>query len=133
MEEAERMIESCIKNKVSILDLSYLGLTELPENLPNSLQRLYCSDNSLTELPVNLPNLLQTLDCSNNSLTELPLILFNKTVYCNNKSILFQRRAKNRIIRWYEYRKNIRRIIKTSRIYNSTTLPKNICHLIACY
>jgi hypothetical protein len=44
----------------------------LPNNLPNSLQILYCFNNPLTYLPNNLPNSLQILYCFNNQLDIYP-------------------------------------------------------------
>jgi len=54
-----------------LLDLSELGLTELPE-LPAGLTEFYCHGNRLTRLPDTLPSTLVVLDCSNNQLTRLP-------------------------------------------------------------
>src|SRR3989344_3546201 len=66
-------LEENKEQKIDIeLDLSFSQLTELPENLPSSLQKLYCSNNKLTELPENLPNSLQILYCYSNQLTKLP-------------------------------------------------------------
>ena len=56
----------------NVLYLSFSHLTELPENLPNSLQELYCSVNKLTKLPENLPNSLQELCCSYNPYLYIP-------------------------------------------------------------
>jgi Leucine-rich repeat (LRR) protein len=44
------------------LDLSYKNLTELPKDLPESLQELYCWGNQISKLE-NLPKSLQTLSC----------------------------------------------------------------------
>ena len=62
-------------NDIVYIDCGYNQLTELPSNLPASLQELNCYDNNLTELPSNLPASLQELDCCDNQLTELPLDL----------------------------------------------------------
>jgi Leucine-rich repeat (LRR) protein len=53
------------------LDLSWLGLTELPE-LPTDLEILYCSNNQLRILPDTLPAGLIHLDCHKNQLRTLP-------------------------------------------------------------
>jgi hypothetical protein len=53
------------------LDLSRLGLTELPE-LPEGLVELICYHNRLTKLPDKLPASLRYLNCSGNQLTRLP-------------------------------------------------------------
>ena len=59
--------------KLKSFDCSKCDLVELPENLPNSLMTLICSNNRLTRLP-NLDNLtkLESLWCNNNILRELP-------------------------------------------------------------
>ena len=87
MEIALQRMEECVDG---ILDLSHLGLTELPP-LPKGLIRLYCDRNYLTFLPplpdglielrcgsnrlkslVGLPSSLQELSCTGNRLTFLP-------------------------------------------------------------
>ena len=99
MEIALERISNCVNGE---LDLSRLGLTELPPipegitslrcshnpltslpRLPSTLEMLYCSYNQLTSLP-ELPPSLEYLQCSNNELTglpELPPSLY--TLYCN--------------------------------------------------
>lgn len=52
------------------LNLSTLGLTSLPENLPPLIQHLDVSGNQLYRL--NLPPSLQSLNASSNQLTRLP-------------------------------------------------------------
>jgi Leucine-rich repeat (LRR) protein len=56
------------------LDLSYLGLTELPP-LPERLSILKCAGNHLTALPDVLPAGLWELHCQGNELTCLPTTL----------------------------------------------------------
>ena len=66
-------LEENKEQKIDIeLDLSFSQLTSLPENLPNSLQKLYCSSNQITKLPENLPSSLQKLSCSNNPYLYIP-------------------------------------------------------------
>ncbi len=60
--------ETEIKIENGVLNVSNMGLTELPE-LPENLQDLNCINNQLTELP-ELPENLQKLSCSSNQLTE---------------------------------------------------------------
>ena len=52
MEEAQRRIDEWVRvnDTTKSLDLSNLGLTELPP-LPTHLTVLYCYSNKLTELP----------------------------------------------------------------------------------
>lgn len=84
--------QRCREWKSGVLDLSHLGLTELPSCIPDSVEELRCNDNNLINLdkaPLSslriLPCMrnqlqsipcgfirLQSLDCSNNHLTELP-------------------------------------------------------------
>src|SRR5438105_390065 len=70
MEIAQKRITECINNKSFSLDLSFLNLDYLPNNLPSSLQTLYCYNNQIKELN-NLPSSLQTLDCFDNQIKEL--------------------------------------------------------------
>lgn len=72
MGEAKRRIDECIRDKSVHLHLDNLGLTELPNNLPDSLRYLFCYDNKLTKLPDKLPSSLIFLNCCRNELTELP-------------------------------------------------------------
>jgi len=64
-------------------------LSDLPQTLPDSLQELYCSDNNLTELPQTLPDSLQQLYCARNKLTELPLNLPQslQELYCSENKL----------------------------------------------
>jgi Leucine-rich repeat (LRR) protein len=91
MEEAIRRVNQCIKEKVTTLNLSYLGLEKLPNDLPNSLEILWCHNNELKELPNNLPNSLQILQCGHNKLKELPNNLSNslQELYCSNNPYLY--------------------------------------------
>lgn len=74
--EALFLIEQARKTGATELDLSILGLTELPEAIGQltQLQVLDLSDNQLMALPDSLDQLtqLQTLDLSANKLTTLP-------------------------------------------------------------
>ena len=47
------------------------NLTNLPENLPRTIERLWCHHNQLTSLPT-LPENLRDLYCHHNQLTSLP-------------------------------------------------------------
>jgi hypothetical protein len=49
MEKAQEHINNL--NGETLLNLSYLGLTELPDNLPTNLIWLHCDGNLLTEIP----------------------------------------------------------------------------------
>jgi len=74
--EAERRIEKARQEGAGKLDLSSIGLTEVPESIASltQLQGLGLSNNQLTEVPESIASLtqLQRLDLSNNQLTELP-------------------------------------------------------------
>jgi Leucine-rich repeat (LRR) protein len=59
-------------NGSTVLNLSQLNLTKLPENLPENLTVLYCSFNQLTKLPENIPANLTKLYCHDNKLTTAP-------------------------------------------------------------
>ena len=89
MEIALERIQKCIQNNKTMLDLSGLRLVKLPDNLPASLQTLYCSSNQLTLLPDNLPASLQTFGCSDNQLTSLPdnLPASLHTLYCSDNQL----------------------------------------------
>jgi len=66
-------IEQGINGKITTLDYSGQGLTELPK-LPSTLITLYCNNNNLTKLP-KLPSTLKHLKCSHNyNLSELPIL-----------------------------------------------------------
>jgi internalin A len=69
-------IEEALKNRNIELNLSYLGLIELPERLfeLTQLQTLHLDNNQLTELPERIGDLvqLQTLNLDRNQLTQLP-------------------------------------------------------------
>jgi Leucine-rich repeat (LRR) protein len=59
------------KLRYRILDISYKGLTELPDlSKYINLQKLDCSRNQLTSLD-NLPSTLTGLDCRDNQLISL--------------------------------------------------------------
>jgi Leucine-rich repeat (LRR) protein len=76
MSKAMERIEQARCNGDTVLDLSGLGLTTLPETLGKltALQRLYLSKNQLTSVPEVLGKLtkLRVLDLVNNHLTNLP-------------------------------------------------------------
>lgn len=69
-------IEVAKETPVVELDLSGLGLTELPPEIGNltNLEKLWLDHNELTELPPEIGNLtnLQFLSLDQNALTELP-------------------------------------------------------------
>ena len=72
MEIALQRIQQCVDG---ILNLSQLGLTELPP-LPDGLIELRCDQNHLISLPP-LPEGLLVLRCSSNQLTILPELPFS--------------------------------------------------------
>jgi nucleoside phosphorylase/GTPase SAR1 family protein len=74
--EAERRIEQARKEDLAELDLSKLGLTELPDSISrlSNLKTLSLHNNQLTELPDSIGDLsnLRSLHLSVNQLTKLP-------------------------------------------------------------
>src|SRR5207247_1007547 len=106
-------ITECINNKSNILNLSNLNLDYLPNNLPSSLQTLYCYNNKIKELN-NLPSSLQTLYCNNNQIKELNNLLASliELYYFNNK-IKKEKKNNNKkekkIQRMYKYKKRQKR------------------------
>ncbi|EIS3326216.1 hypothetical protein LZN99_002058 [Escherichia coli] len=72
--EALRRMKECLITRRSMLNLSKLGLTSLPENLPPHLIEFYCSKNVLTALPKVMPKWLLVLDCTDNVLILLPKV-----------------------------------------------------------
>jgi hypothetical protein len=57
--------------RITRLDLSDMGLTELPDlSMYTNLEKLLCNDNLLTKIE-NLPHTLKELYCSNNRLTHV--------------------------------------------------------------
>lgn len=81
--EAERKIEECWRIRTKSLNLSGMGLTELPASIGKCthLQELALSYNRLTELPESLGLLtrLKVLRLDNNQLKVLPASLGNLT------------------------------------------------------
>lgn len=74
--EAERRIQKALKTGTKRLDLSGVGLTELPKSLSllTQLQELLLRDDQLMALPESIGQLAQlwVLDLSRNQLTALP-------------------------------------------------------------
>jgi hypothetical protein len=86
MHKAKDIIEKWIelKDPTKILNLSKLGLDELPP-IPESCRLLYCYDNNLKSLP-DLPN-VYILNCKNNQLTSLPNIPRLVQLNCSNNKL----------------------------------------------
>ena len=85
MEQATKRVRNWTSG---LLDLSWLGLTELPE-LPAGLTKLWCHNNLLTTLPETLPAGLTQLYCFHNLLTRLPdtLPASLTTLYCSGNQL----------------------------------------------
>jgi len=84
MEEVQKRIQECLDlTKGTTLSLSDLGLTELPDNLPDTLTYLDCSGNNIKSLPDNLPDTLENLLCLDNKLLKLPNKLPKSLRYLN--------------------------------------------------
>ncbi|ABW26990.1 COR domain-containing protein [Acaryochloris marina] len=75
-EEAEQRIQGAAKQQSRSLDLSYLGLTEIPDAISQlkNLQTLSLQGNQLTTIPDAISQLknLQTLSLQRNQLTAIP-------------------------------------------------------------
>lgn len=65
-------VRACVENRGSSLDLSSLGLEELPPVFPSHIQHLDVSVNKIHVLPAVLPQALKTLNASRNQLRSLP-------------------------------------------------------------
>ena len=89
MNKITKRINECIKTKSEYLDLSHLNLSSFPEELPNFLQNINCSNNQITKLPEKLPYSLQEISCDNNQITKLPEKLPDslQIIYCYNNQI----------------------------------------------
>lgn len=92
--EALARIEKACREQATDLDLSYLGLTEVPELIGQMhwLEGLYLSSNQLTRLPESISQLqqLQRIYLASNKLTRLPesigqLQQLNNLDFRNNK------------------------------------------------
>ena len=74
--EAEYLIEKARIEGATQLDLSLIGLIEVPKGIANltQLQQLNLSGNQIEEIPDAIANLtlLQGLDLHNNQIKELP-------------------------------------------------------------
>ena len=91
LQEAERRIAKCQAKQNPILNLSGLGLVDLPDEIfsLSHLQGLFLRDNQLTVLPAAISSLsnLETLELSNNQLNTLP----NTVSQLTNLAVLYFR------------------------------------------
>lgn len=73
MDTIEYRLKDMLKEDGTTLDISHLDLTTFPENIPISVQYLFCSNNNITHINSlkYLKNLL-VFDCCCNNLQELP-------------------------------------------------------------
>jgi Leucine-rich repeat (LRR) protein len=96
------------------------NLTELPNNLPHSLEYLNCSNNKLQSIPNISPN-LTSIYCYGNNIEMLPLIpdhvkhlCFDNNpvhyLYYHNNSLEF--RKKNNILYYFRYNYYLRKFGK---------------------
>ena len=82
LEIALERIRNCVDGEV---DLSHLGLTELPP-LPEGLKHVTCLFNQLTSLPT-LPSSLRSLYCGYNRLTSLPSLPSLEYLHCQHNQL----------------------------------------------
>jgi Leucine-rich repeat (LRR) protein len=82
--EAKWCIESARRKGATTLDLSWIGLTEVPEEIASltRLKELYLSHNQLTSFPEEIASLTQLteLDLSINQLTSVSEATTTKAV-----------------------------------------------------
>jgi len=64
-------------------------ITQIPNNLPNSLQHFDCSNNKITQIPDKLPDSLQYFECYYNQITQIPDTLPNllREFFCHHNKI----------------------------------------------
>jgi len=76
-------------NNLIGLNCSHNKITQIPNILPNSLQKFSCCHNKITQIPDTLPNSLQVFYCWNNKITQIPDTLPDslKTFHCNDNKI----------------------------------------------
>ena len=81
--QAEKKIAEALRKGVTELDLSNMGLVEIPEAIANltQLQQLNLSDNQIIEIPEAIADLtqLQRLDLNDNQIREIPKAIANLT------------------------------------------------------
>lgn len=63
-------INDCLNNGGTTLDISNLGLIELP-NIPKTVKYLFCSCNKITKISLSYLKTLELLDCSTNKISEI--------------------------------------------------------------
>ncbi len=89
MDTIEYRIKDMLKSGGTTLDISHLDLTNLPQNIPTTVQHLFCSNNTLTSISSlkYLKNLL-VFDCCCNKLTKLPELPESVVeINCRNNNI----------------------------------------------
>jgi Holliday junction resolvasome RuvABC ATP-dependent DNA helicase subunit len=98
IDEAQARIQLCMESRAKTLDLSDIGLTEIPDEVKNlsHLRSINLSENRLTELPdfIGSCTSLKNLDVSYNRLSSLPQTignlsyLENLNVRCNKLTVI---------------------------------------------
>lgn len=87
------------------------NLSEIPNNLPRSLEYLNCSNNKLQRIP-NISSKLESLYCNNNNIDMLPLIPSHVKYLCFDNNPIqhlfyynnsFEFRRKNNILYYFRY------------------------------
>lgn len=89
MDTIEFRFRECKKNRFIYLDLSNLGLTEMPSKLPKELKQLFISDNNLNNLgDLRYLTKLEVLDACNNKLSNLPKLSDTiEEIVCRNNNL----------------------------------------------
>jgi len=92
MTEWKSIVEPPKPTEIEIINVSFKNLNELPDWIYKCkyLKKLYCHDNKITQLPDNLPNSLQYLYCHRNELIKLPDKLPDSLLelHCYNNKLL---------------------------------------------
>lgn len=87
--EAVDILKAYLNHPDDMLNLDGLGLTSLPDLLPDSINFLSANDNKLTALPETLPDSITEIEVNNNLLIAFPKNLPQNLISldCNNNQL----------------------------------------------